>query len=308
MTHLYQLQSILKASGWSQEQLAQELGVSFVSLNAWLNSRSQPRAKALGHIERLYLQIVGSDTADEADLIAIKKRALGHKLTARQLIDNQTALDTLTLYLTYHTNTIEGSTMTLSDVEDVLFEHKVLSNRTAIEQTEARNHQAALYWLLDKLAADSKNFVVDEQFILDLHVRLMNGIISNAGQYRNHSVRIMGAHVSLANWQKITELMQEFTANLKASSDDPIQLLAESHAVFEKIHPFSDGNGRTGRLLLLAQALSHGLVPPLVLKERKAAYYKYLEIAQTSDNPKPLEMFVADAMSGCAELLKIRSK
>ena len=74
-------------------------------------------------------------------------------------------------------------------------------------------------------------------------------------------------------------------------------------ATFEKIHPFSDGNGRVGRLLILAQALHAGLIPPLVLKERKYAYYKYLEIAQTSYNSIPLQIFIAESMVTAGQLL-----
>lgn len=305
MTFIQQLQSILKASGWSQERLARELGVSFPTINAWLNQRSLPRSKAVTRIEHLYLQTLGSDVIDEEQLLEVKKAASKLKYNVESLLANKVSLDTLTLYLTYHTNTIEGSTMTLSDVEDVIFDHKVLSNRTAVEQTEARNHQAALYWLLDKLAADGRNFNISEQLILDLHVRLMNGIIGNAGQYRNHSVRIMGTHITLSNWQKVPQLVQQLTVKLTNTPIDPIRSLAETHAAFEKIHPFSDGNGRTGRLLLLAQALSSGLTPPLVLKERRAAYYKYLEIAQTTDNHKPLEFFIAEAINQCAKLLNV---
>jgi len=79
--------------------------------------------------------------------------------------------------------------------------------------------------------------------------------------------------------------------------------LAKTHAEFEAIHPFSDGNGRTGRLLMLAQALRAGLVPPLIVKERRYAYYKYLEAAQTKQNFKPLELFLAQSIQFCQQLI-----
>ncbi len=225
------------------------------------------------------------------------------KLSARAVIKNAALLEKLTILLTYHTNTIEGSTMTMVDVEGVLFQNKVLGNRTAIEQAEARNHQAALNWLLDKIA-ESRTFVVSEEVIRGLHLRLMNGIVSDAGQYRKHSVRIMGAHVPLANWQSIRSLLDEFVSFLQEDdSQDLIAKLAKSHAVFEQIHPFSDGNGRTGRLLILAQALSAGSVPPIIVKERKRAYYKCLELAQINHDYQPLELFMADSILNSQELL-----
>lgn len=304
MNYHGQLTSILKASGWSQEQLARSIGVSFATLNSWVNKRSMPRAKALLTIEKLYLDIVGADEVDKFALLTAKQSVLKLRTTPKKIASDKEVLDRLTLHLTYHTNTIEGSTMTLSDVKEVIFEHKVLTNRTAIEQAEARNHQATLYWLLDELAEKGKSFVINEALILGIHLRLMNGIIGDAGQYRKHSVRIMGSHVTLANWAKVPELINELAKDLEKPSEDIIEILASTHARFEKIHPFSDGNGRTGRLIMLAQALKSGLIPPLVVKERKYAYYKYLEIAQTKENYEPLELFITESISFTNDLLK----
>ena len=304
MKYHEQLKSIMLASGWSQEQLAQTLKVSFATLNSWINARSTPRAKAIIAIEKLYLDTVGVESVNAEALQSIKKESLSLKITPERIADNKDLLDRLTLYLTYHTNTIEGSTMTLSDVEEVLFEHKVLSNRTAVEQAEARNHQAALHWLLDELVNRRDDFTISVDFILGIHLRLMNGIISGAGQFRTHSVRIMGSRVTLANWPKIPDLLEELVADIKNDNSDMIEKIANIHARFERIHPFRDGNGRTGRLIMLAQALSAGLVPPLITKERKFAYYKYLELAQTKEDYKPLEYFIAESMKFSDDLLK----
>jgi Fic family protein/DNA-binding XRE family transcriptional regulator len=298
-----QLKSILKASGWSQEELARRLGVSFVTLNSWVNSRSEPRKKAIESIRLLYFDVVGAEEIDKNELAIRKREAAARKARVRTIINDQKILEKLTLYLTYHTNTIEGSTMTLSDTEEVLFHHKVLANRTQIEQLEARNHQTALLWLLDQLHSN-KRFTLDEYIVKGLHLRLMNGIISDAGQYRQHSVRILGARVTVANYLKIPELMIQLLTSIDNQADvDAIAALSITHAAFEKIHPFSDGNGRIGRLLMLIQALKLGLVPPLVTKERKQAYYKYLEMAQTKDNSLPLQLFIAEAVVEADELL-----
>lgn len=301
MNYSQQLKSILKASGWSQEELARRLNVSFVTLNAWVNERSEPRKKAADSIQVLYFQIVGADEIDVAELKAKKRAASALKTTVKKILLDKEILDKLTLHLTYHTNTIEGSTMTLADTEAVLFDHKTLTNRTQVEQAEARNHQAAFLWLLSEL--EKNNFNISEQVIKGLHLRLMNGIMENAGQYRNHGVRIMGTQVTVANYARIQPSMDEFIKNIQQAGEDVIELLSITHATFEKIHPFSDGNGRVGRLIMLAQALKAGLVPPLVLKERRIAYYRYLELAQTKDNPLPLELFVAEAIITSNELL-----
>jgi len=301
MDYSKQLKAILKASGWSQEELARRLGVSFVTLNSWVNTRSKPRKKAADTIRILYYEILGADSLDLGALEELKKSVKDLKTTVRKIVDNEEILNKLILNLTYHTNTIEGSTMTLDDTKQVLFNNKTLTNRTQVEQAEARNHRAALLWILDEL--QRKDFVINKEIIKGLHLRLMNGIMDNAGQYRNHGVRIMGAHVTIANYLRVPTLMQELLNKLITHSEDPIAELSTTHAIFEQIHPFSDGNGRVGRLLMLAQALQMEFVPPLVLKERKFAYYKYLELAQTNDNLIPLQIFIAESIVVANQLL-----
>ncbi|VAW30116.1 hypothetical protein MNBD_BACTEROID07-1002 [hydrothermal vent metagenome] len=287
----------MKASGFSQEQVAQRLVVSFATLNSWVNERSQPRKKKLAKIENLYIEIVGSDQIDETLFVRTINRTQSLHLTPKQIVASKKVLDDLMTTLIYHSNTIEGNTMTLSDVRKVIFENKTLSNRTAIEQAEARNHRSALEWLLHKLVDEKSSLKIDEQLILDIHLRLMNGIISDAGQYRQHSVRIMGAHVPTANWQTIPSRVSRLVKLIDSATDNNIvRSLARSHAVFEQIHPFSDGNGRVGRLLMLAQALRANYAPPVVVQWRKHAYYRYLELAQTSEKHKPLELFIAQSM------------
>jgi len=301
MNYSGRLKAILNASGWTQEELARRLNVSFVTLNAWVNERAKPRKKATEDIRLVYFEILGTDSLDIGSLEELKDKVKYLKTTAGEIINNEKVLNSLILNLTYNTNTIEGSTMTLDDTKEVLFNNKVLTNRTQVEQAEARNHKAALLWILEGL--EKKDFFISEDLIKGLNLRLMNGIITNAGQYRNHSVRIMGTNVTVSNFLKVPELMDELIDRLNNPSKDLTALMSTTHSIFEKIHPFSDGNGRVGRLLMLAQALHAGFMPPIVLKERKYAYYKYLELAQTNDNSMPLQIFVAESMIAANELL-----
>ncbi len=298
------LQQILAASGWSQETLASKLGVSFPTLNSWINGKSNPlRETNKQAISLLSAEILGADVVNKDELSELKDKALKFKLTAKKLISNAELLDKITLNLTYHTNTIEGSTMTINDVKEVLFDNKILSNRTQVEQREAINHQVAMNFILDELARDAK-LEWTPALIRNIHLRLMNGVISNAGMWRNHSVRIAGVHVPLANFIKIPELMDNICNELNEETSDPIRLIAQTHAEFEQIHPFSDGNGRTGRLIMFALALQNGLVPPIVTKERRNAYYKYLEMAQIQQKFDLLEQMLAGAMVEIGEKIQ----
>lgn len=297
------LQQILAASNWTQEELAQRIGVSFVTLNSWINGKSIPtRSTNKQAIEDVAAGILGTETVDIESLKSLKLKATEQKLTAKELASNRNLLDKITLNLTYHTNTIEGSTMTIGDVKEVLFDHKTLSNRTQIEQREAINHQVAMNFLLDEMTQNNAPLWTPE-LILNIHLRLMSGIIGNAGLWRNHSVRISGVRVPLANFMKIPELIEKLCGVLNEESNDPIKLLARTHAEFEQIHPFSDGNGRTGRLIMFALALQYNIVPPIITKERRIAYYKYLEIAQTRKRFDLLEQMLASEIIAIGESL-----
>ena len=244
-------------------------------------------------IELAYAEFVGGSTISDEALHGLIVRAESQRLTAKQLVQNKPALDKLTLLLTYHTDAIEGSTMTLADTDAVLFHDTALSNRTFVEQLEAKNHQAALWWLIDEL--QHKTFAVTEKLVLDLHARLMNGILSDAGQYRRHGVRIAGTRVTVANYVRVPELIQELCELRREDRESLITFMARQHAHFERIHPFSDGNGRIGRLLMLAHAMQHNIVPPIIVRERRSFYYKALETAQLNDDFALLKQLIAEA-------------
>ena len=299
------LKEILLNADWTQEELARNLNTSQKTVNLWINEKSTPHLKYTQKIELLYLDIIGYVDINSEILSKRKSDAVSKKISVADIIKNNDVLDVLTLHLTYHTNTIEGSTMTLADVKEILCdENKVLSNKTAKEQIEAKNHRSALYFLLDELNDKADKFIWTKELILETHLRLMNSIVYDAGAFRNHGARISGSRVALANYIKIPALIEDLLRRLNAPADDLICFFAQTHCEFEKIHPFSDGNGRVGRLLLFVSALQHGIMPPLVLKEKKHAYYKYLEIAQINEKFELLETFIAESIIVTYNLLK----
>ena len=145
------LQKILSATGWSQETLASKLETSFVTLNSWVNQKSEPRESAKTKIDLILTDVLGKDAVEIAELKEIKAKALTKKYTAKKLVRDRDLLEKLTTSLTYHSNGTEGSTMTEKDVAAVIYDNQNLNNRTAVEQREAINHQTALYFLLDEL-------------------------------------------------------------------------------------------------------------------------------------------------------------
>lgn len=300
-----QLKQILMAAKWSQDDLAHYLDVAPKTLSFWMTGKAEPRSNHLDRIQELYFSVVGRNEVDKDELETLKKKALETHLSLRGLLNNEELLDTTTLYLTYHTNTIEGSTMTIDDVATVLDdENAVIVNRSYREQAEARNHRAAFLFLLDQLKLGGKDFEWSAGLILEAHKRLMNGLMDDAGSYRRYGVRVLGSSVARSNYATVPEKIDNLVAYMNAPADDIVEKIARTHAIFELIHPFGDGNGRIGRLIMFVQAMQYGVVPPLVLKERKRAYYKYLEDADKTENYDLLAMFIAESILSTDELLK----
>lgn len=292
------LKLIQKLSGLSQEKIAKKLGVSFAAFNAWINERSLPRKKAQDRIDNLFLLYTGQNKIPKNILIAKKKTILNFKKKFKNvlnlILENPDIYDQFVLSLTYHTNRIEGSTLTENETKDILFNNVGLAGKSIIEQLEVKNHQAALYYLLDQLKKSDKK--INESFVLRLHSILMNGIKRDAGSYRTHAVRIVGSNVPTANYLKVPLLIKKTIKEINIKNEDVISHVARIHSQFEKIHPFSDGNGRVGRLIIQAMLLKNNLPPAIIKQEKKHFYKLYLGKSQREGDFSQLEDFLCDSI------------
>lgn len=291
------LQIIQKLSGKTQEELAAVLGVTFAALNRWMNEKAVPRKKVEGKIDELYKEYTGEKQIPETELEAKKQiifeKKKQHPKVLKEIIENPDILDQFYLSLTYHSNRIEGSKLTENETADILFRNIALPNRSLVEQLEAKNHQAALEYLFQHL---SRKSFLNEALILKLHSILMNSIRSDAGIYRRHGVRIMGTYVPTANYLKVSDLMKNLIKDIGRKHKDQITHISEIHSKFEQIHPFADGNGRIGRLLMHAMAIKAGFAPVVVLQEKRRFYMTYLNKAQMKGDLSLLENFMCEAI------------
>jgi len=289
------LQLAQKFSQLTQENIARELGVSFVTLNSWINGKSIPRKNKQKLIDELYLKYTGQKTIPTSVLQSKKEiiKSKKHKNIIKKITSNPDIYDQFVLSLTYHTNSIEGNTLTENETAAILFQNASLPNKSLIEHLEAKNHQSALRFLFEQI---NPKFRITESFILRLHSILMNSIRPDAGAYRNHGVRIVGANVPTANYLKIPELMREIVKNINREKKDLIEHVSVLHGKFEQIHPFSDGNGRIGRLLINAMLMKKNLPPAIVKQEKKRLYYIYLNKFQLREDSSPLQDFICDAV------------
>jgi Fic family protein/DNA-binding XRE family transcriptional regulator len=303
------LRLIQQISGLTQEKISKQLDVSFATLNSWINEKSLPRKKKQAAINELYSQYAGTkiipDTLLQAkkEVIAIKSQ--NHPGIVKEILANPDIHKQFVLSLTYNTNRIEGSTLTEAETAGILFENISPPHRSVTEQLEAKNHQSALKylfaWVLDKNP-------INEELVLKLHAILMNSIRDDAGAYRDHGVRILGANIPTANYLKVPVLLKELIKNINASGQDIIAHVSEIHGRFEQIHPFSDGNGRIGRLLMQVMLLRKNFPPALILQEKKPFYIKYLNKFQMTGDSSLLQDFISDAVMSGFDVLERKSK
>lgn len=297
MTIRQKLEIIQNTSGLTQTELAQKFKVSFVAFNNWWNEKSIPRKKNKKLIDELFLEITGQKIIPEEEIVA-KKQILYNKLSKhkniiKEILDNSDIKNQFILKLTYNSNSIEGSTLTEADTAAILFDNSAISNKSLTEHLEAKNHQTALSYLFDYIFGGGE---INEDFILKLHSVLMSGIISDAGFYRNHGARIVGVNLPTANYISISKLMKDIVSLVNKKNNDIISLSTKIHSRFEQIHPFSDGNGRIGRLIMNAMLLKENLPPAIIEQKQKRLYYNYLYKAQTKDDQSQLESFICDSI------------
>ncbi len=305
LTVRQKLEIIQKTLGLTQTKMAERFGVSFAALNGWWTGKSLPRSGHQAAIDELFLDVIGEKVVPE-DMLAAKKRMLrrtsaSHRHVLKEITDHPDIRDEFILKLTYHSNRMEGSTLSEPDTAAILFDHAVLPDKSLLEHMEAKNHQTALNELFRHLGARG---AIDVPFVLKLHGMLMNGIRPDAGSYRRHAVRIAGVHLATANEASIPRLMAAVLDEAAKATKDVIRLSSRVHSRFEQIHPFSDGNGRIGRLLMNAMFLKANLAPAIIKQERKRLYYTYLYKAQTKGDQSQLEDFLCDAVMGGFEILE----
>jgi len=185
--------------------------------------------------------------------------------------------------LTYTSNALEGNSLTETETKVVIEEGITIGGKPLKDHFEAIGHSEAF----DFIYTLAKGTAIAEQDIKELH-RLFYFRIDkeNAGKYRKVKAYITGSKFPLPPPAEIPGLMKKFIAQLKRQrgKKHPVELAALAHKELVFIHPFADGNGRVGRLLMNLILLQDGftitIIPPVVRPD----YLRALEKAHTSDN------------------------
>lgn len=179
-------------------------------------------------------------------------------------------LEELSIAFTYNTNAIEGSTITLEEAREIIHD-KISPNKPLRDVREAEAHSEVFLKMLEK---EEK---ISNELLLEWHEELFGMTKSDiAGTFREYLVRV-GPYLA-PDWQDVRRMMNELIDFIKNNKKiNPVELSARAHYRFEKIHPFGDGNGRIGRLLM-NQILWYEGYPMLIIEYKKRkSYYRALQ-------------------------------
>jgi Fic family protein len=214
--------------------------------------------------------------------IELKKRALDNR---RPLpVDAVNRLrEEIRLAHTYHSDAMEGNTLTLQETKLVIEAGITIGGKTLKEHLEATGNANAF----DTLEDLSKNRdPIDQATIQETHELATLGWLMDAGRYRAQNVRVVGRKKSPPDFSKIPKLMDELLKRVADMDDDSIVVASFLHHGLVDIHPFSDGNGRVARLIMNLHLMKHGYPPTVLRKEHRGKYYDYLAKADDGDlNP-----------------------
>ncbi len=221
-----------------------------------------------------------------------------------RLIERMTRdyLEDVLVRLAHHSSALEGNTITLPETVTIILNNTLPNNANISRREfyEVDNHQQTFEYVIDMIESNEKLSV---PIIKNIHEKLTDRLQHDKGQFKIEENYIKGVDFSTAPPKKVPHLMDQIIGNLNYriensdSKEDVLKAILETHIQFEKIHPFSDGNGRTGRMVINYSLLENDFPPLIIKKDNRNEYIKILGEAQMKQFPdkEAIERFVAFA-------------
>lgn len=192
----------------------------------------------------------------------------------------QDYLDDILVRMAYHSSGIEGNTISLPETVSIILESTLPGKHKSIREFyEIENHKQAFSLLLDSL---TNRAPLTLGLVQDFHALLTDRLQHDRGRFKTVQNAIIGAEFKTASPEETPFLMAQWVDNtayrldMIKSEREIVEVLADTHIQLERIHPFSDGNGRAGRLILMYLAMKYLGAPVIISKNDRAEYMELL--------------------------------
>ncbi|MCC8128018.1 MAG: Fic family protein [Clostridiales bacterium] len=198
--------------------------------------------------------------------------------------------------MAYNSNKIEGSTLTPEQTASLFDTGTLRSDEDSVYRAKDIEEMTGHFAMFNHMLATWEE-PLSEKLIKEYHYYLKAGVFEDmangypVGEYKNRA-NIVG-NITTASPNQVPVFMAELLTEYHKKQNKTLGDLARFHAAFEKIHPFQDGNGRTGRMILFKECLANGIIPVIIRDSEKEEYYHALNEAETKGDDKAITMFFA---------------
>ncbi len=194
---------------------------------------------------------------------------------------------------TYDSNAIEGNTLTLQETALILQKGITIAEKPLRDHLEAIGHKDAFFYVME--LADRKE-PLTERSIKDIHALVLMNDAANRGIYRRLPVRIMGATHTPPQPYLVPVEMERLMVQYEEMKQQKhiLEAIGMLHLLFEGIHPFIDGNGRTGRLILNLELIKAGMLPINIKFTDRRKYYACFEEYYQNGNADAMIQMIAE--------------
>lgn len=236
---------------------------------------------------------------DPLKLLTDKKKKLDSlKPLKKEVLSNLE--DWMKVELTYSSNAIEGNTLSRRETAEVIEKgvSAVISGKPLKDLLEALSHAEALEFIQELAKKLKGHQFISEDNIKAIHKIILTGIEDDwAGVYRLMEIFIRGSNAEFPLPKEVPALMKKLVNWLEVEQEThPVRVAADAHFKFVSIHPFKDGNGRVGRLLMNLILILNDYPMAIIRQEEKANYLSTFDSARQEDDMQPFYNLIFDSV------------
>ena len=202
--------------------------------------------------------------------------------------------NTLTNDFIYNTNAIEGNSLTRQETEVILEYGVTVKGKPLKDHLEVKGQEYAINFLNNII---KENEILSLRLIKEFHSLIFAPVDTEiAGQFKKFKNKIVGSNFETSDPIFVKEDLEKLLKDYFSLNENIIEKIAKFHANFEKIHPFSDGNGRTGRLIMNFKLMKAGYPICIIRNEDRLEYYNSLNEAQANNNYNDIIKFIVNCL------------